>query len=394
MLEYFAYKQYKKLREARRQELLLKPEDEVFLEKVVSQDEFGAIQSSTSIKPSPGSATQTLAKNTDKKSWSSYLSTNSALTSFQNLPSSIPIWPHKAVKLSSAEKSTDQDVSVTKWERHDKPSVHNDLPQGVVITEYKSQQSRPPPSPTLPAGVQDDTTEVTSLLDTLDLSSVNNRVFSLSHESQVIYEAFLLVLKDMINGVPSAYKDMELLIRKNETQLGKLFDNMPPFVKLFIRSLPSKLSAMLGPEILTAAAATASTSAAAATQGINTEPGKQQKKSRMRLPSLKDFVMKKGAVAALLRSIVSFLKMRFPAFLLGTNVIISLAVFILLFVFYYCYKRGKEVRLAKQGDSKGESEDDEDMIALEESENLPSAEVIEDVEKRLLAFEAEPEGKK
>jgi len=47
----------------------------------------------------------------------------------------------------------------------------------------------------------------------------------------------------------------------------------------------------------------------------------------------------------MLRSILNFLKLRFPLAITGTNVLMSLAVFLLLFVFWYCHKRGREVRL-------------------------------------------------
>jgi hypothetical protein len=41
------------------------------------------------------------------------------------------------------------------------------------------------------------------------------------------------------------------------------------------------------------------------------------------------------------------LKVRWPAFM-GTNVIWSLALFLLLFVLWYCHKRGKEERLERE----------------------------------------------
>ena len=44
---------------------------------------------------------------------------------------------------------------------------------------------------------------------------------------------------------------------------------------------------------------------------------------------------------------MTFLRTRFPAFA-GVNVLWSLALFVLLIMFWYCYKRGKEVRLEKE----------------------------------------------
>jgi hypothetical protein len=47
---------------------------------------------------------------------------------------------------------------------------------------------------------------------------------------------------------------------------------------------------------------------------------------KMKVPSLKDLVTKPGAVAGMLRAIMNFLKLRFPAFM-GMNVLWSLSLF-------------------------------------------------------------------
>lgn len=47
---------------------------------------------------------------------------------------------------------------------------------------------------------------------------------------------------------------------------------------------------------------------------------------KVKVPSLKDLVTKPGAIAGMLRAIMNFLKLRFPAFL-GMNVLWSLALF-------------------------------------------------------------------
>lgn len=55
-------------------------------------------------------------------------------------------------------------------------------------------------------------------------------------------------------------------------------------------------------------------------------PALQKSSAKFKLPSLNDLVTKAGAVAAMLRAIMNFLKLRFPAFL-GMNVLYSLALF-------------------------------------------------------------------
>ncbi|KAI9832010.1 MAG: hypothetical protein M1819_004554 [Sarea resinae] len=187
------------------------------------------------------------------------------------------------------------------------------------------------------------------VLDNLNLAAINNRVFSLSDESQNILKKFNQVLKDLINGVPTAYDDLESLLKNSDKQLQGMYGHMPPFLQNLIKSLPTKMTTTLAPEILAAAAekqglSTSAATAKAQAAGVDVE-GQPKKKSK--IPSLKSLVTQQGAVAGMLRSIVSFLRLRWPAFLGSTNILLSVAVFVLLFVFWYCHKRGKEVRLSR-----------------------------------------------
>ncbi|KAL8724957.1 MAG: hypothetical protein Q9181_006598 [Wetmoreana brouardii] len=198
--------------------------------------------------------------------------------------------------------------------------------------------------------------EMTAIMDELNLAAVNNRVFSLSKESKDLLhngldwltgndERFTLVLKDLMNGVPTAYDDLESLLTNSEGQLEKGYSKLPSFLQDLIKKLPSKMTQSLGPEVLAAAAEkhgmphskyVGKGAHAAEKMGV-----------KVRVPSLKDLVTKPGAIAGLLKTIMNFLKLRFPAFL-GMNVLYSLGLFVLLFVFWYCHKRGKEVRLEKE----------------------------------------------
>jgi hypothetical protein len=155
---------------------------------------------------------------------------------------------------------------------------------------------------------------------------------------------FTLVLKDLVNGVPTAYDDLESLLTNSEHQLQRSYTHLPSFLQSLIASLPHKLTSSIGPEILAAAAEKQGLKSEYLTQAAGVASGLGMK---IKVPSLKDLVMKPGAVATMLRSIMNFLKLRFPAFI-GMNVLWSLALFVLLFVFWYCHKRGKEVRLEKE----------------------------------------------
>ncbi|KAF1837313.1 hypothetical protein BDW02DRAFT_491697 [Decorospora gaudefroyi] len=187
--------------------------------------------------------------------------------------------------------------------------------------------------------------ELTEILDQLNLSAVNNRVFSFSKESEELLNKFTLVLKDLVNGVPTAYNDLEKLFTDYDNQLKKMYGSLPPFLQNLVKSLPAKLTATLGPELMAASAEKPGFDAQQAAGGSKT---KSKRSMLPPVPNLKSLLSAQGAVATALKSIVNFLKFRFPALATGTNVIMSLAVFVLLFVFWYCHKRGRETRLERE----------------------------------------------
>jgi hypothetical protein len=179
--------------------------------------------------------------------------------------------------------------------------------------------------------------EVSVLLDNLSLSSINNRVFSFSAESQKYYDRFTQVLKDTLNGAPTAYEDMDKLMRDAGPTLEKNFASMPPFVQTLVKSLPAKLGASLGPELMAAAASEkpghdmkarmeAGGGEKGQASGAASDSKDGQKKKR-RIPGLKSLTSSNGVVASILRNIVNFLQVRFPFLVSTTNVVMSLAVF-------------------------------------------------------------------
>jgi hypothetical protein len=172
--------------------------------------------------------------------------------------------------------------------------------------------------------------EVSVLLDNLSLSSINNRVFSFSAESQKYYDRFTQVLKDTLNGAPTAYEDMDKLMRDAGPTLEKNFASMPPFVQTLVKSLPAKLGASLGPELMAAASEKPGHDMKARMEAG--EKGEEastdgQKKKKRRIPGLKSLTSSNGVVASILRNIVNFLQVRFPFLVSTTNVVMSLAVF-------------------------------------------------------------------
>jgi hypothetical protein len=257
------------------------------------------------------SVTPSLKRDGDGQTWSQYAS--AYVPSMPNMPN----------------------VTLPSLKRKDKDSqpniVYND--DGTVNEEAtKEQQER----------------EVSVLLDNLNLSSINNRVFAFSAETQKIYERFAQCLKDIINGAPTAYEDMDKLMREAGPKIEAQFQSMPPFVQTLVKALPMRIGSTLGPELLAAASEkpgadmksrlAAASQPGAADAGINLastatststaekkEDGTQKQKRR--IPGLKSLVGEKSAVATMLRSCVNFLQTRFPFLASTTNVAMSLAVF-------------------------------------------------------------------
>jgi hypothetical protein len=165
-----------------------------------------------------------------------------------------------------------------------------------------------------------DKEDIATILDQLNLSAVNNRVFSFSKESQRLLDEFTQILKDLVNGVPTAYDDLEKLLTRSDSQLSGLFEKLPPFLQNLVKSLPAKMTSAIAPGLLAAA----SEKPGADAQMMSNASGSKQK---LKIPSLKKLIAQQGAVTGMLRTILNFLKLRFPTLLTGTNVLLSLALF-------------------------------------------------------------------
>ncbi|KAL2793605.1 hypothetical protein BJX66DRAFT_305585 [Aspergillus keveii] len=226
------------------------------------------------------------------------------------------------------------------WKKGDKKSPETE-------TAPAPESSSSPPKDTIADDkeTKQENEDMTEILDRLNLAADNNKVFSISDETQELLRKFKLIFKDLINGVPTAYHDLEMLLTNGNRQLQDTYSNLPSFLQKLIEKLPERWTETLAPEMLAVAAERASQS------GVNVENiGKAAaaaNKMGLQIPSLKELVGKPAAIVGMLRSIMAFLRARFPA-VLGMNVLWSLALFILLFVLWYCHKRGREVRLENE----------------------------------------------
>lgn len=167
---------------------------------------------------------------------------------------------------------------------------------------------------------------VNRILDDLNLAAVNNRAFSLSAESQQLVRKFTVVLKDLVNGVPTAYDDLVALLNDSQGTLSKQYDRLPSFLQKLITQLPNKMTNNLAPELLAVATEAQALNVASATAAGGGGGFAGAAKNFFKPNSLKDLVAKPGAVVSLLKAIMNALKIRWPAFM-GTNVLLSLGLF-------------------------------------------------------------------
>jgi hypothetical protein len=169
--------------------------------------------------------------------------------------------------------------------------------------------------------------DIHRILDELNLAAVNNHAISLSKESQIIVQKFTVILKDLVNGVPTAYDDLVSLLDDSHGTLAKSYEHLPSFLQKLITSLPQKLTTTFAPELLAVAAeaqglnATDTAKPATAASGLAGAAKKYLKPT-----NLKDLVTKPSAVVGILKSIMKVLESRFPA-LMGTNVLLSVSLF-------------------------------------------------------------------
>lgn len=119
-----------------------------------------------------------------------------------------------------------------------------------------------------------------------------------------------------------------MLLNNGNQQLQQTYTKLPGFLQKLIEKLPTKFTEHFAPEVLAAASERAGKS------GVNMENvGKATAaagKMGLEIPSLKELVGKPAALVGMLRSIMGFLKTRFPA-VIGMNVLWSLALFSMLF---------------------------------------------------------------
>ncbi|QKX57381.1 uncharacterized protein TRUGW13939_04493 [Talaromyces rugulosus] len=315
---------------------ILTDEDEAFLERVMSREEHAE-----GVKPAGNDAQVAL------------------MDGAQEIP--LPVSPTEEliVESSLAEKVAEKPAAAAEpveTKKKSRPWSMLLKRSGTQVKKGKKAQQEPVATDpneiaTAPKTVesadvgdteqQQEQEDLAIILERLNLAAENNRVFSVGDETQELLQKFKLIFKDLVTGVPTAYHDLEQLLTNGDKQLKDTFGHLPSFLQKLVEQLPEKF----GPELMAASSEKPSQS------GVNMEnAGKAAaaaKKMGLKVPNLKELVGKPTALVGMLRSIITFLRARFPA-VLGMNVLWSLALFIVLLVLWYCHKRGKEVRLENE----------------------------------------------
>ncbi|EOO03108.1 putative ring-like domain-containing protein [Phaeoacremonium minimum UCRPA7] len=341
MLEYFSYKKFKKTRDEKlkfgKDNLETKPEegalsitvsspkedaeslapvltddDERFFERLTSPEEYTDEDGNRPPLP-PRVMTPDISLDSDAES-------------FQSQQQDVK-GKGKAVAKEAEKKADKKANRFPFFMRKNKKLEDAPEPSSLVVPEREAEKEQK---------------DISRLLDDLNLAAKNNKTFSLSEESSDMLAKFTLILKDLVNGVPTAAKDLQSLFEDHDGTLARNYEKLPKSMKKLVTQLPNKLTTTLAPELLAVAAEAQGLSAAeASTGGL-----KGAAKKFLTPKNLQELVTKPSAIVGLLKGIMNALKARWPAFM-GTNVIWSIALFILMFVLWYCHKRGREVRLEK-----------------------------------------------
>ncbi|KAG6162204.1 hypothetical protein E4U11_002797 [Claviceps purpurea] len=313
---------------------VLRPGDEKFLEQLINNDDA----------PAPPLPPRLYSRDLD---WSSDSEDATAAATTTAGPSHIPVTPTTTTTITSNTASLPETPLKDKHsKKQGRLAILFTRKKPLTPTPNSSSSSNtlePTTPSTIPLAEQEkERKDLSKVLDRLNLSVKNNKV--ISTDSSAALTSFTNVFKDLVNGVPTACDDLMSIIDDKDGALAKGFDKLPKSLQKLVTQLPDKITASLGPELL---------AAAAASQGLKAETGggggaggglKSAAKSMFVPANLAQLVRKPGAVVGMLRAIVEVLKTRWPAFI-GMNVIWGVALSILLFVLWYCHKRGRQVRL-------------------------------------------------
>ncbi|VBB74013.1 Putative protein of unknown function [Podospora comata] len=369
---------------------ILDDEDEQFLERLVARIGFDA-EEEEGPRPAlpPRSKTPELTWDWDDKSETFQLF---GASSASNPNDTALVLKDKNTELATIPKAPEQespsgpeeiaiDVADTKADGKDNQNTKSKEKKpsrlSRMFTRSKKQGSSTPDSLAVPAtegttkpeSAEKEWADLSRLLDKLNLSSSG----SISSDAKdLLVRPFVQILKDLANGVPTAVDDLVSLLDGRNDILTKTFEKLPSSLQKLVTQLPKKLTSSLAPEIL---------AMAAEAQGldksrINADEGLKGAAKFFMPKNLSDLALTPALIKTMLKAILNALKTKFPM-LAGTSALWSVAVFLLLFVLWYCHKRGREEREKKEKEeAEGEGEKKEGEA---DGEAVSGERVVEEV---------------
>jgi len=359
MLEYFSYRKFKKHREAKESgaEEVLSPKDEKYFEGLVDDPQAQEVPLHADDVSTPASGSPT--GGTTPADATPSTSEAGAVPKKHSWKDTVSGYATETYEKARQVKLPDVKLSDVKLPDVQMPAfMHKKDTEGGVAKKDKKGKGRSKEEEEYYANMTAEERELHDALDSLSLAAQDGKAFSLSNDTRVLLQRFTQILKDMANGVPTAYDDLINLFETKSKQIEELFDTTPSFLKSMAKKLPSALGL--------------TEKAIAGGEGAGAGAGLAAQAATLSIPTLKQLVMKPNAVANALKTVVNAIKLRFPGIALGSNVILSMALFVLLFVFWYCYKRGKEVRLEKERLEREEDESKLTELVLEGAPPIPT----------------------
>ncbi|KAK3996136.1 hypothetical protein QBC44DRAFT_318223 [Cladorrhinum sp. PSN332] len=352
---------------------LLNDEDEQFLERLVSrtQDE------------GPRPALPPRSKTPELNLiWDEETETFHTFDNLQDPFAKALVLADTTNKNSESSSSAPADTAATKDKENDKEKKPSRLSRifhrGGDKDNDKDKKSTTnlevPSSPTSSSSPEKEWADLSRILDKLSLSSTpsssssstdpnapppasESKTAVLSREARdQVLRPFLQILKDLANGVPTAADDLKSLLDGRNDVISKSFSKLPSSLQKLVTQLPDKLTTKLAPEIL---------ALAAEAQGVDKERIAKKGAKGLLPSSLSELALTPALIKSMLTTIVNALKTRWPAFA-GASALWSVAVVLLMFVLWYCHKRGKEEREKREKEEQEAGKEGEEEVKGEE----------------------------
>ena len=341
---------------------LLNHEDERFLERLISNDDDDDDEGSRPPLPPRPKTPDLVWEDSDSfcvpKTEDGATSTATATTTASATPTKKPgrfsrLFHRKpttstALTVPSAAAAVPPEEADREWD-----DLNN------VLARLGIEPTDTPDTTTTAEGTPKDANPATTTTTTTapaPPSRTKTAALAASAEVQSLLRQFVVVLKDVMRGAPTAVDDLTALLDGRNDVLKRGFEKLPSSMQKLVTQLPKKLTASLGPEVL---------AAAAEAQGLKRDTGAEGLARFLVPKNLGDLVLTPAIVKSMLKAIVNALKLRWPAFV-GMNVLWSVAVFLLLFVLWYFHKRGKEEREKMERDAAGEGAEEDGEAAGKE----------------------------